>query len=69
MLDATNNTDSDELYLPIYVPEPRYPYHAYKNEVEGYVVVEFIITKTGGVRKIKLIEEYPEGYSFASSAM
>ncbi|WOX04466.1 energy transducer TonB [Microbulbifer pacificus] len=36
--------------LPIYKPAPQYPRRALARGIEGYVVVEFTITKNGSVR-------------------
>ncbi|WP_444920258.1 TonB family protein [Microbulbifer sp. CnH-101-G] len=41
--------------LPVYKPAPRYPTTAMRRGIEGYVVVEFTITKTGAVRDARVV--------------
>ncbi|WP_231659112.1 MULTISPECIES: TonB family protein [Pseudoalteromonas] len=43
-----------------YTVEPKYPEHAYKNGIEGWVWLEFDIDKSGAVTDITLIDSYPE---------
>lgn len=59
--------DSD--YIPVYIPQPRFPKTAQRRGVGGYAVVEVIITTTGGVRDPKLLEEYPERMGFGKAAL
>lgn len=59
--------DSD--YIPVYVPAPRYPSRAEKSGKTGYAVVEVTITTSGGVRDVKLVEEWPENYGFGREAV
>ena len=59
--------DSD--YIPVYVPQPRYPNRAQTRGKEGYAVVEVIITTTGGVRDPVMLEEWPEGWGFGRAAL
>ena len=35
----------------------------------GYAVVEVTVTEAGGVRDVKLLEEWPENYGFGKSAV
>ncbi|SHF87160.1 outer membrane transport energization protein TonB (TC 2.C.1.1.1) [Microbulbifer donghaiensis] len=44
--------------LPVFKPAPRYPSAALRRGVEGYVVVEFTITETGGVRDARAVAGY-----------
>lgn len=44
--------------LPVFKPPPRYPRAALVKGMEGYVVVEFTITKSGGVRDVRAVEGY-----------
>ncbi|WP_288131501.1 energy transducer TonB [Microbulbifer sp.] len=44
--------------LPIYKPAPRYPRRALSRGMEGYVVVEFTITPSGGVRDANVVGGY-----------
>lgn len=59
----------DTDFIPIYVPKPRYPSRAEKNGKAGYAVVEVTVTEAGGVRDVKLLEEWPENYGFGKSAV
>lgn len=63
--DFARDTD----YIPVYIPQPQYPRRAQSRGIDGYAVVEVIITTTGGVRDPKLLEEYPENYSFGRAAL
>ncbi len=56
-------------YVPIYVPQPKYPRRAITYGKEGYAVVEVIVTTVGNVRDPVLIEEWPEGWKFGSAAL
>jgi periplasmic protein TonB len=59
--------DSD--YIPVYVPQPKYPSRAQTRGKEGYAVVQVVITTMGGVRDPIMIEEFPEGWGFGRSAV
>jgi protein TonB len=48
-------------YLPIVKVAPIYPRRAQSRGIEGYVVVEFVVTKTGSVRNPTVLEAKPEG--------
>jgi protein TonB len=37
-------------YVPIYVPQPKYPRGALTRGKEGYAVIEVTVTTTGAVR-------------------
>ena len=63
--DFARDTD----YIPVYVPQPLYPRRALSRAREGYAVVEVIITTSGGVRGVKLVEESPANYGFGSAAL
>lgn len=58
----------DGEYLPIVKVAPIYPRRALSRGIEGYVIVEFIVTKQGTVRNPKVVEAQPEGI-FNQSAM
>ena len=47
---------SDGDYLPIVKVAPIYPRRAQSRGIEGYVIVEFTVTKTGAVRDPVIIE-------------
>lgn len=47
---------SDGEYLPIVKVVPVYPQRALARRLEGYVVVEFVVTRTGTVRDVTVVE-------------
>ncbi|MDQ7050205.1 MAG: energy transducer TonB [Enterobacterales bacterium] len=51
----------DGEYLPIVKVAPVYPRRALSRGIEGYVVVEFVVTSNGSVRAPKVVEAKPEG--------
>lgn len=59
--------DSD--YIPVYVPQPLYPRLALSKGRQGYAVIEVVITASGGVRDVKLLEESPPDYGFGNAAL
>lgn len=59
---------SDGEYLPIVKVAPVYPRRAQTRGIEGYVLLEFIVTKTGSVRDPVVVEAKPPGI-FDRSAM
>ena len=52
---------SDGAYLPIVKVNPQYPRRAQTRGIEGYVLLEYIVTKTGAVRDPVVIEAKPPG--------
>jgi protein TonB len=52
---------SDGDYLPIVKVSPVYPRRAQTRGIEGYVLLEFVVTKTGAVRDPVVIESKPPG--------
>lgn len=52
---------SDGEYLPIVKVAPVYPRRAQTRGIEGYVILEFIVTKTGAVADPVVIESKPPG--------
>lgn len=53
---------SDGEYLPIVKVAPQYPRRAAAKGVEGYVILEFTVTKQGTVKDPIVIEAEPRGY-------
>ena len=51
---------SDGEYLPIVKVQAAYPRRALQRGIEGYVVVEFTVTKQGTVRNPRVVEAQPE---------
>lgn len=56
-----NLESGDGDYLPIVKVAPIYPRRAQSRGIEGYVIVEFTVTKNGSVRDPLVIEAKPEG--------
>jgi protein TonB len=52
---------SDGEYLPIVKVNPQYPRRAQTRGIEGYVIVEYIVTRTGAVRDPVVIDAKPPG--------
>ena len=52
---------SDGEYLPIVKVNPQYPRRALTRGIEGYVILEYVVTKIGGVRNPVVIEAKPPG--------
>lgn len=49
-------------YLPIVKVLPEYPARAASRGVEGYVIVEFMVTKLGTVQNAVVVKAEPPGY-------
>ena len=47
---------SDGEYLPLYKAPPQYPLRALQRRLEGYVIVEYVVTTTGAVRDVFVVE-------------
>lgn len=60
-IDAGAGFSSDGEYLPIVKVAPVYPRRALSRGIEGYVLLEFVVTKTGAVRDPVVIESKPPG--------
>jgi protein TonB len=58
----------DGEYLPIVKVTPVYPRRALQRGIQGYVIVEFTVNKTGAVVDIFVVEANPEGI-FDDAAM
>lgn len=58
--DSLANSDGD--YLPIVKVAPEYPRRALQRGIEGFVVVEFMVTKLGTVENVIVVEANPPGY-------
>ncbi|GLX84934.1 protein TonB [Thalassotalea loyana] len=52
---------SDGEYLPLFKVAPIYPRRAQSRGIEGYVILEFTVTKNGSVRDPIVVEAKPEG--------
>lgn len=55
-LGSTGIIVSDGEYLPIVKVAPVYPMRALQRRVEGYVIVEFVVTASGGVTDVSVVE-------------
>ena len=60
-IQGSGGFSSDGEYLPIVKVSPVYPRRAQTRGIEGYVLLEFIVTKTGAVRDPVVIESQPSG--------
>lgn len=58
----------DGEYLPIVKVAPVYPRRALQRGIEGFVIVEFTVTKQGAVRDPIVVEAQPQGI-FEQAAM
>jgi len=63
-----NLGSGDGDYLPIVKVAPMYPRRAQSRGIEGYVIVEFTVSKNGSVKNPKVVEAKPEGI-FDQAAM
>ena len=52
---------SDGEYLPIVKVKPIYPRRAQSRGIEGYVIVEFTVTKQGTTKDVRVAEAKPSG--------
>ena len=52
----------DGEYLPLVKVAPIYPRRALTRNIEGYVLLEFVVTATGAVRDPVVIEAKPPGF-------
>lgn len=52
---------SDGEYLPIVKVQPIYPRRAQSRGIEGYVIVEFTVTKSGATKDLRIAESVPPG--------
>lgn len=55
---VAGSADGD--YLPIVKVAPVYPERAIDREIEGYVILEFTVTKLGTVKDVRVIEAEPK---------
>ena len=60
-VDGGGGFSSDGEYLPIVKVAPIYPRRAQTRGIEGYVLLEFVVTRTGAVRDPVVIESKPPG--------
>ncbi len=58
---GTGGFSSDGEYLPIVKVAPVYPRRAQTRGIEGYVILEFVVTRTGAVRDPVVVEAKPPG--------
>jgi protein TonB len=56
----------DGEYLPIVKVAPIYPSRALQRRLEGYVVVEFVVTSSGAVRDVRVVESTAEIFEAAA---
>ena len=51
----------DRDFMPMSRTPPQYPYQATRRRIEGWVRVSFMVTETGTVEDVVLLESEPEG--------
>lgn len=56
----------DGEYLPIVKVAPVYPVRALQRRLEGYVIVEFVVTASGAVRDVTVVESTSEIFNHAA---
>ena len=61
LLTGLSLDSNDGDYLPIVKVAAIYPRRAQSRGIEGFVIVEFVVTKTGAVSNAKVIKAQPEG--------
>jgi len=64
---SLNTGDSE--YLPLVKIQPIYPRRALVRGIEGYVILEFTVTKQGTVKDIKIVESNPKTSIFHNAAL
>jgi protein TonB len=50
----------DSPLIPLVKIPPIYPIRASRRGIEGFVIVQFLVTKNGEVERIKIIEAHPK---------
>ena len=60
-ISGTGGFSQDGEYLPIVKVQPIYPRRAQTRGIEGYVLLEFVVTNSGAVRDPVVIEAKPPG--------
>ena len=60
-LSGSGGFSQDGEYLPIVKVQPIYPRRAQTRGIEGYVLLEFVVTATGAVRDPIVVEADPPG--------
>ena len=60
--DPVMNFVQNGEYLPITRVEPMYPRRALTRGIEGYVLLEFVVTRTGTVQDPVVLAAEPPGY-------
>lgn len=53
--------EADRDFMPVSRTPPQYPYQATRRGIEGWVRVSFVVTATGEVEDVVLLESDPEG--------
>jgi protein TonB len=64
---SLNTGDSE--YLPLVKIQPIYPRRALARGIEGYVILEFTVTRQGTVKDIKVIKSDPKTTIFHDAAI
>ncbi len=67
-IEMTQGTGPTSAVTPLVRIPPRYPMKARRRRIEGWVKLEFTITKEGTVKDIRVVEAHPRGI-FDQAAM
>ena len=62
-------TPGDAEYLPIVKVAPVYPRRAQSRGIEGYVILEFTVTKQGRTKDIRVVKSVPKSKIFHKAAI
>ena len=60
-LGMSMSGEADREFMPVSRTPPQYPYQATRRRIEGWVRVSFLVTETGSVEDVVLLESEPEG--------
>ncbi len=53
--------EADREFMPVSRTPPQYPYQATRRRIEGWVRVSFLVTASGDVEDVVVLESEPEG--------
>ena len=53
------NPDNGSDYVPVLKANPVYPRRAFARKIEGYVILEYTVSKSGSIKDPKILESQP----------
>ena len=62
-MNPVNESD----YVPVLTANPVYPRRALARKIEGYVILEFTVSKSGSIKDPKILESQPASIFDASA--